>query len=511
MQKLNKLVNISNNSGSALVTAIVFTIIFSIVGISSISLISRGNQLHSRDIEVIKSYWANEGFIRIALRYLTTVPVRPKNIENFTVKDENKGKFSINAITPTLSIVIGSRSNYTITSISPVDNLNNITNVKNITYDYITKYSYFQQGPLIKNGKPILWGGAVFHGNYHSNETIVLSDRMSDKVHVTGEATGSSNHKGDYPEPYNKGLSVINPYGNEAKEGDKDADDGDEINLAWFKEKLPNYRSVDPISTENLVPENNAFDNGWTIEKISSYNQYDSFKVVLSASYGVGKAYISGKKRHSDWKYLETKYVQNVLSDNDGIIKSNKPIKLQGTLKGQLSVVSTEDIIISDDILYDGVPEGTSPNLNDGNTLGIVSNKDIRISSSLCQNNTNDIFIYGSLIAKNGCLRGSPDVGDYYYYKGKKYYYWDKSGFNKIMMHDSLLVHRQDGTGVSGRGFQMHVYGDKRLMDNLLSPPGIPDIRSEDEEMRVHHNGNSENSLAFSFPINIGLWSNSVK
>ncbi len=494
---MQKSCSLKSNCGSALVFAVVFSAVFSIVGVGTISLISGGNQLHTRDVKIIKSYWANEGAMRVALRYLTRAASHPPTIPDFNADSI----IVINGYRPTVNIVASTSNSYDIKTTQTVDNMANTTTIDEASFNTFSRYTWFMQGPFFdQRGNPSRWHAAVIDGNFHSNDDIYLSSSMTDVQHVIppGEATCAGNYdEGGHPEEYGKGLIVS---------GNK--------NLDWFRSRIPKYSSVDPISTDGLAPEEGAFDDGWNIEEKTSTN-FQKYLLELKVDGGVAKVNIYGSNSSSnDWEIvIMGKELSDVAPTTlfGGVITSDAHIHVAGTLKGQLTIVSGAgmDVVIAGDILYDGVNAGEMPEINDPNMLGLVSGADIIVQGSynLYKNKegsdvddfpygdwgNDETNIYASLFASEGYLK--PSLSG-----------WSNNG-NDVNIYGSYLIDRQGGTLPQ---YTIHAYGDPRYMQNIVSPPGIPDVKTDDQEMLVHWKDAAASGGAKSYPINILTWKNEI-
>jgi Tfp pilus assembly protein PilX len=69
VQKSDESLNAS--SGSALIFALVFGVVFSIIGISVMALVSNGSRTLNRDLEIMRNYWAHESALNLACRYIS--------------------------------------------------------------------------------------------------------------------------------------------------------------------------------------------------------------------------------------------------------------------------------------------------------------------------------------------------------------------------------------------------------------------------------------------------------
>lgn len=80
---------------------------------------------------------------------------------------------------------------------------------------------------------------------------------------------------------------------------------------------------------------------------------------------------------------------------NGTIITSGfNDIHVQGTVNGQMTVISGDDILIEDDIVYNDDPT-TNPNY-----LGLIANDDVTIVNNLA--NANNVVIHAAIIARDG-------------------------------------------------------------------------------------------------------------
>jgi hypothetical protein len=67
MQKRNAELN--SDGGSALVITLVFSVVFTLLGLSVITIVNNGSSMLRRDIEMTRVYWTNESALNIACRY----------------------------------------------------------------------------------------------------------------------------------------------------------------------------------------------------------------------------------------------------------------------------------------------------------------------------------------------------------------------------------------------------------------------------------------------------------
>ncbi len=482
--------------------AVVFSAVFSIVGVGIMSLISRGNQLHTRDIGIIKSYWANEGAVRVALRYLTRATSHPPDITNFNVSEI----ININDYKPTVFIDALGNNRYDIISSVPAAGLTNTTTITDVSFNTFSWYTWFQDG--FQAG--IRFGGVFVYGNMHSNEYYNILKQQYDyqpgKKLVTKEATCADLYVGGYPKEYGNGVEVF----------------GSGVNLTWLRNLLPDYTTADQIPIIDFLAAGSFIDvNGWNLDGYG-YNAYLTWLRVD----GVGKVRIYGYTG-SNWTNVDELLISDLNSNNSSILKSTKPIHVAGTLMGELTIASYDDIFIAGDILYDGVPtKGDLPSESTQDILGLVCGKDILIQQNYTDydydlnpktdgfpfitwtTNNFTVSVYASLFVCTGRLKPDPDP---YHYPWPS---WETIG-RKVKIYGSCLIDElgiiYDGIYPNWTGFNIHTYGDPRLMKNKISPPGlpapgIPGPEAVDSEM-INHWGQAGEKR---YPIDIGSWKNEV-
>ncbi len=212
MSKRSRL--LKNISGSALVTAVVFAAIFSILGSSTIMIITNGSNLYKRDVDVISTYWANEAAINLTRRWISIQNNLPTLATRATVSIQEGGSDIItNGFTPTATCV-GAPPTYTITSNTNISGsiANNSVNV--ISTSNIQKYTFFGKGTNAN-----AWRGAVINGNYHTNGHLFVDANMDEQAHVTGVTSVSELvSRPNYANPYDIGT-IIEGWDDEPENG----------------------------------------------------------------------------------------------------------------------------------------------------------------------------------------------------------------------------------------------------------------------------------------------------
>ncbi len=478
MQKLSRW---SGENGSALVFALVFGIVLSIMGIVGVQLIGGGSSMSRRDIEIIKSFWANEGALQVGFRYITCVTTLPTaSIAPFTVTPN----LVLNGDTPNVSIsVVANRSCCyscsTTTGMSAVS-LRNTTVCDSFTVNNLSRYTDFQS-----TTNTAIWEAMVVHGDYHTNGYIYASSAMTNVVHVTGLATTSGrispSHTVDrpnYPSPYQDGFDINGVTSETA---------------SWFQSRMPNYATVGTIQTNVISSNSSDFTNATTV---STSTSIDSVGIQLNGSNVTVWNHSTSTKKWTS----TTLAIANITG---GVLKTQKPTYVWGTLDGKLTVVSDSatgsvpnDIIIGGNITYADTNLSTSTDV-----LALVSSNNVVIPSvtnnattGMVNNfTTKGVTVYGSFFMSNGQINVL-NISSY-------------SSLQNFNVHGGVLLLNQTlgtySTSPTSHGIVGQYYQDPRFVGNAAVAPGIPNVNAVDPER-------STGTTAYMYLLGNGTWDNWV-
>jgi len=147
-----------------------------------------------------------------------------------------------------------------------------------------------------------------------------------------------------------------------------------------------------------------------------------------------------------------------------GILYSSHDIRLSGTLNGQLTILSDDDIWLDDDLIYAQDPL-TNPNADD--FIGLVALDDIIVTDNAA-NNSNCI-VNASILAVNGS------------FGAQNYSTRPIAGYLRIVGSLAQNTRGAVGTfssysGAINHGFSKRYYYDPRL--KAVAPPNFPYVRS---------------------------------
>ncbi|MBD3368110.1 MAG: DUF4900 domain-containing protein [Candidatus Eisenbacteria bacterium] len=186
------------------------------------------------------------------------------------------------------------------------------------------------------------------------------------------------------------------------------------------------------------------------------------YEVVLGRGGNPGYLSYRAYERQGWWGYQWSDWVDVSIASMNGIAWFDEPVALNGVLDGELTIGSSEDIYITDDLTYDGATPGQGPGADCDDILGIVSAGDVVVANTAA--NRDDVEIHAHMMA----LDESFTVEDY----------GSGSPRGKLTIYGGFAQKRQGAIGMFQHGYgiihgyQKDYHYDPRLV--TLSPPGYP-------------------------------------
>ena len=476
---MQKLTRVPGAAGSTLVFALVFGIVLSIMGITVLRLIENGSNMSRRSIEVIRSYWANEGALRVAYRYITCVSVLPTtNISPFTTSPA----ITLNGYTPSVSILaltttsgIPAYTCSTSTAMTSVG-LHNTTVCTSVPINSMQRWAMFEE-----NTSPG-WQAMIVNGDYHTNGYIDINDAMSGVAHVTGQASASTRisptqtyDRPNFSGSFKDGFRVMNGSG------------GDDLSesASWLATRFPNYAFESSIPTDSITPTSPGFN---TADSLHLPVHTDSVAIRLNnANVNIWTHSNSSNSWTQTWPNV------SISTITGGIIKSAAPTYVGGTLNGQLTIVTTgsatNDIIVGDTIKYANTNLSTSDDV-----LALVSANDLVIPNSTNNSGigmSHSFTQYGGLIdasifLSNGALNVQ-NINGY-------------SALRNLVVNGGVVQTSSLSTFSGNKGIEGNYCQDPRYLTNAVRAPGIPLANAQDPER----------SGSRMFELGNGTWKNTV-
>lgn len=233
--------------------------------------------------------------------------------------------------------------------------------------DSFSKYSYFTDAEKLPGGQEIWWwDGDEVTGPIHTNGTF----RMSGSPTFNGFVSSPNDWVG-----YTGNEDSDDPdvrHGSDTPQ----FNDGSNFNL---------NRTRDLPGTEQLNILSNLADEGGLV-----FSGDHNLEFFVQDDEGYIK-----KIEDIDGSIVETEYR---LADYNGIIRVDGQAKVKGTVKGQVTLHSTNEIEIMGDIYYNTNPLNEASN----DLLGLVSEGDVFIDRyAQNDNGSSDLTIHASIMALN--------------------------------------------------------------------------------------------------------------
>lgn len=472
MQKLT-LPFLRNSIGSVLVFSLVFGVVLSVMAVGGLKLISGGSDMHKRDIDIIKSYWAAEGGRCVAMRYITCSTPLP----GADMGPTSLAALSCNGYTPYVSIALGSADSSYVCKCS----VSTASGVKNIVSDStsatnMSRYTYFTGDD--KSGD-VTWTWSIVNGDIHTNGYYVIGQAMTAVPHVTGKITTGKRidatyeyDRPNFAEAYRRGIMI------------KDRDYNiPEPSVGWLKTRFPDYSFTGYIDPFMITPDTFATHPGYT--EIPSTIDHDSIAIRLDNS--TAKVYRRSKST-STWSWY-TDYTAN-----NKVLKTTKPTIVGGTLNGQLTIVTDDGnkMIVGDDIFY----ADNSPTSDD--ILALVSGDTLEIADTCCSTTTGLI----SKFRRHGAtINASIFVpGDGIHIKNLASY----TSAKNMNINGGVFVMTDFPMLSGGNGMVIYCNQDTRFLTNKVIAPGIPFVQIIDPERT------SGSTNVYMWALNEGKWENIV-
>jgi len=186
------------------------------------------------------------------------------------------------------------------------------------------------------------------------------------------------------------------------------------------------------------------------------------YHVVLGRGGTMGYLSYRTYERHGWWGYQWSDWVDVPIGNTNGVFWFDEPVYMEGVLDGELTIGSSEDIYIIDDVTYEDSSPGEGPNPGADDILGIISAENVIVANTPA--NQNDVEIHAHMMA----LHHSFTVEDYNHGspRGKLTIYGGFAHTNQAPVgqfhHGGGIVH----------GYYKDYHYDPNLITN--SPPGYP-------------------------------------
>jgi hypothetical protein len=286
----------------------------------------------------------------------------------------------------------------------------------------------------------------MYFANQMDDIWFISGDSLDGRVHANGHIRLSG-------EPW-FGMKVTSTEDNFIVWGDSDPTFEGGYELGVPEIPLP--------VTGDLVGElsGEASSGGVYAGGLSGNNAY--YQVELGRGGTDGYLSYRAYERQGWWGYQWSDWVDVPISNTNGIAWFDEPVALEGVLDGELTIGSSRDVYITDDIVYEGAVSGEGPQADCDDLLGILSAGDVIVANTAA--NRNDVEIHAHMMA----LDQSFTVEDYS----------SGSPRGKLTIYGGFAQKRQGAVGMFQHGYgiihgyQKDYHYDPRLL--TMSPPGYP-------------------------------------
>ncbi len=403
---------ITEQKGVSLIMAIVAGMFLSILGYVTVSMVIMDARASGAALQSTQAFWLAESGIELAYRWLRFEDPPPGGIAPFVkynARQEGAGSFTV-TIDPDDANAGTYLKKYKLTSVGDVGGITRTIEVA-MQMTTFNKYAYLTGS---EGGSIWFKGGDVIEGPIHSNDRLSI---VQNPVFM-GKVSSSANS-------FNKG----NPF-------NPDFQDGYQL-------------GVPPV----IFPtEQDLMDNYWA-------SNTNPPSVIIDARFGKDASIEfnpDGTFTYNIWhfnrrgrKVYDARNVVVNVADADGLVYVRGDVSVEGTLDGAVTVISTDDMTITDDVVYACADGSGRPSAGCDDVLGLISLKDMIVADN--NSNGNDVKIDASILT----LDNSFTVENYWsgYPRGKltiwgslsqkvrgpvgTFSWWGQTGYDKDYHYDT--------------------------------------------------------------------------
>ncbi|NOY77760.1 MAG: DUF4900 domain-containing protein [Calditrichaeota bacterium] len=369
-QKIAKIV--SSERGISLIAVIFVTIFMTTISVVTLSLVVTDNRVTAHHLESARAFWLSEAGIERALLWLRYQDPPPGGISPFTLYNN----VSIDGDAGTYSVVIDPVDDNANTYIKQYDILSTgndgaISRQIQIRVQMTTFGKYIYLTGSEGSGRIWFTTGDVIEGPLHSNDQISIQGSPIFLGKVT--SSYSSFYEGSpYDPTFKKGYQLGVP----------------QVTFPTFQDVNDNYWAVNNDPPPLIID--------------ARFSKHSSIQFNADGTITYNVWHWSGGNKIYDIHNATAN-----LSDLNGAIFVQGDVQLKGTVNGQVTVVATDDINITDDLLYADANAQGEPNPGCDDVLGLISSKNIIVANTAA--NRDNVVIDAAILA----LGNSFTVEDY--------------------------------------------------------------------------------------------------
>jgi len=368
-----------DENGVSLIMAIVAGMFLSLIGYVTVSMVVVDSKSGAAYLQSTRAFWLAESGIELGARWLRYEIPPPGGKEPFVQYDALQaglGSFTV-TIDPDDGNPATYLKKYKIISVGTVDNFSRKLEVE-MEMTTFSKYIYV----TADEGNSVWFNtGDVLEGPVHSNDLIFIKNNPVFMGKVTSSANSFNQgpayaYNPDFQKGYQLGVpEVIFPTEEEA------------LNSYWA------------TNTETPLLTIDATGNKYAEIKFNSDG---------TLTYNLWKYKNKRKKKKIYYK----KNVQMNIGDLGGLIYIDGNVSIEGVLKGSVTIFSTGDMNLIDDVVYACSDNAGKPSDDCADMLGLISSKGIEVRDT--EANRDNIIINAAMLALDqsffveGYYRGAP-------------------------------------------------------------------------------------------------------
>ena len=410
---------VRNEQGISLIMAIMTGLFLSLLGYVTVSTVILDARSRAGHLQSTQAFWLAESGAELARRWLRFQDPPPAGIAPFVQYDHvsaGNGTYTV-TIDPDDANATTYLKAYTIVSSGQVGDVQRRIEieVKATTFNY---YAYMTGD---EGGTIWFHGGDVVEGPTHSNDQISITQNPV----FMGKLTSSANS-------FNQG----NPFNPDFQQG---------------------YQlGVPPIA---FPTQQDVINNYWSLNS-------EPPGLVIDATYSKHSSIVfngDGTLTYNVWHYNWWGFpVYDVLNESasiaalNGLIWVDGDVQVEGVVDGEVSIVSTDNMYITDDIVYASSDAAGRPPEGCDDLLGLVSFKNIIVDDNTA--NRDNLVVNGALLTlgnsftvenyNQGSPRGDLTIWGSLSQKVRgpvgtfSWGGWTSTGYDKDYHYDSRLAER---------------------------------------------------------------------
>ncbi len=350
--------------GNSLLLAVVAALLLSTLSVVSLSVVVTDNRVTANSMEASKAVWLAQAGVERAVLWLREQDPPPDATDPFVLFQNDSlgdGTYSVE-----ISPLSGNSSHYIkkydIRASGNEGALSKVVQVR------VKSATFAKYGYLSGTEGQYFWfvTGEIFEGPVHSNDQINISGSPVFEGEVTSSASSfgkDSNYNPTFSRGYRLGVPQI---------------------------VFPTTQTV----LDNYYTENSSA----PLKIDASNDKHADLEFMAGGDVKYSVWHLSSGITIYDVKDADVK-----LTDTNGLIYVEGDATVKGIVKGQVTLIATEDITIVDDIKYSKVEPDAKPTADCVDLLGIVAGGNIVIADNAA--NDKDVRIDGALLALGTSLK----------------------------------------------------------------------------------------------------------